>query len=115
MGFLEAVKTCFGKYATFEGRATRSEFWWFQLFLFILGFLFGWIPILNILVILLIILPAIAVGVRRMHDTGRTGLWVLISFIPIIGWLIYLVLCIIDTQPMDNKYGPNPKQLAIQE
>jgi uncharacterized membrane protein YhaH (DUF805 family) len=74
MGFIEAVKTCLQKYATFSGRASRAEFWWFVLFTVIAsiaGSMFG--EVVNGLVSLALLLPSIAVGARRLHDIGKTG------------------------------------------
>jgi uncharacterized membrane protein YhaH (DUF805 family) len=104
MGFLEAIKTCFSKYATFSGRARRSEFWWFVL----LNFILGWIPVINMIWGLVVLIPSIAVGVRRLHDTGRSGWWYLLCLIPIANLvLIYFFIC--DSQPGANQYGENPK------
>jgi len=99
MGFGEAVSTCLGKYATFDGRATRPEYWWWALFSVIVyvvavildlathTFLIGLIVTLGLL------LPTIAVTVRRLHDTGRSGWWYFIALIPLIGgiWLIVIL------------------------
>ena len=104
MGFLEAVKTCFGKYATFSGRARRSEYWWFALLSFILSF----IPVVNMIYGLAALIPGIAVCVRRLHDTGRSGWWLLLALVPIVNLiLIYFYIC--DSQPGANQYGENPK------
>lgn len=104
MGFLESIKTCFGKYATFSGRARRSEFWWFAL----LNFILGCIPVINIIWALVVFIPTIAVGVRRLHDTGRSGWWYLLCLIPIANLvLIYFFIC--DSQAGANEHGENPK------
>jgi uncharacterized membrane protein YhaH (DUF805 family) len=110
------------KYATFEGRARRKEYWMFVLWNIIvslvLSIVLGLIgavihaPMISLLVwiySLAIILPSLAVGVRRLHDTGRTGWWVLIGLIPIIGAIVILIFVVQDSQPGDNQYGPNPK------
>lgn len=73
MTFIDSIKTCFSKYATFEGRATRSEYWWFWLAVFIACY----IPVVGMLVSLATIIPIIAAGVRRLHDTNHCGLWIL--------------------------------------
>ena len=73
MTFVDSIKTCFNKYATFEGRAKRSEFWWFWLACFVAGY----IPVINIIVGLGTLIPIIAVGVRRLHDTNHCGWWLL--------------------------------------
>lgn len=100
MTFGQSIKTCFSKYVTFSGRASRSEYWWFALFSFIVGF----IPVVNLLGLLLI-LPGLAVAVRRLHDIGKSGwnfLWVLIPFL---GALYLLWLYIQESQPSANKWG----------
>ena len=99
MTFGQSIKTCFSKYVTFSGRASRSEYWWFALFCFIIGC----IPVVNFLGLLLL-LPSLAVGVRRMHDIGKSGLFVLLAFIPLVN-LFFLYLCILESQPGANKWG----------
>lgn len=99
MTFGQSIKTCFSKYVTFSGRATRSEYWWFALFCFIVF----WIPVVQLLGLLLL-LPSLAVGVRRMHDIGKSGLFVLLAFIPLVN-LFFLYLCILESQPSANKWG----------
>ena len=110
--YLDALK----KYAVFDGRARRQEYWMFVLFNIIisivLGILEAIVPVLRFLVILYglaLIVPSLAVAVRRLHDTNRSGWWVLISLIPIIGAILLLVWLVMDSQPGENKYGPNPK------
>ncbi len=108
MGFVEAIKACFGKYATFEGRARRSEYWYFCLFNFLVGLLLGWIPVIGWLICLALFLPGIAVGVRRLHDIGKCGWWVLLALIPIVN-LVLIYFYVLDSQAGTNEYGPNPK------
>lgn len=104
MNFLQAIKTCFSKYATFSGRARRSEYWWFVL----LNVIVGMIPVLNFIWGLVVLIPALAVCVRRLHDTGRSGWWLLLALVPVLNLiLIYFYLC--DSQPGANHYGENPK------
>lgn len=92
MDFQTAVKTCFQKYATFEGRASRPEFWWFMLFLVGVNFVLNLVSdMLGLLFSLATIVPSLAVGARRLHDTGRSGWWQLIGItiiglIPLIIW-----------------------------
>ncbi|MBR2606636.1 MAG: DUF805 domain-containing protein [Bacteroidaceae bacterium] len=106
MSFLESIKTCFGKYATFSGRARRSEYWWFVL----LNLLISIIPIINMIWGLIVLIPSIAVCIRRLHDTGRSGWWLLLALIPVVNLvLIYFYIC--DSQPGANQYGENPKGL----
>ncbi|MER5888683.1 DUF805 domain-containing protein [Streptomyces sp. NPDC001941] len=106
------------KYATFQGRARRSEYWMFALFnalvilvLVILAMttrstvfaaLYG-------LYVLAVLLPSLAVVVRRLHDTGRSGGWFFIAFVPLVGGIILLVFLCLDSEPQHNAYGPNPK------
>lgn len=101
VSFGEAIKTCFSKYATFSGRASRSEFWYFFLFSFILGC----IPIVNFIAGLVLLLPSLAVAVRRLHDTGKSGWWYLICLIPFIGGLVLLIFYCQEGQPDANQYG----------
>lgn len=112
MDFVTAIKTCFAKYATFEGRARRSEFWFWYLFNFIVGLVLGWIPILGWIISLALFIPGIAVAVRRLHDAGRSGWWWWIGIVPIVGWIILLIFYCQDSQPGANEYGANPKELA---
>lgn len=108
MGFVEAIKTCFAKYATFEGRARRSEYWYFCLFGFIVSLLLGWIPVVGMLIGLALLLPSIAVFVRRMHDIGKSGWWYLLVFVPLVN-LVLIYFAILDSQTGTNEYGANPK------
>lgn len=107
MNFGSAVKTCFSKYADFSGRASRSEFWWFMLFA-VLGYvatslIHGWIYTLFALGILI---PSLAVGARRLHDTGRSGWLQLIALIPLIGALV-LIYFMVQPSQGENRFG-NP-------
>lgn len=123
MSFTQAVSSVFSKYATFSGRARRSEFWYWVLFVVLLsvvasvldsvlklkvveGSPYGWI---TLIVSLALIIPGIAVTVRRLHDTDRSGWWYLLTFVCGIGALIVLVFCFIDGTPGPNKYGDSPK------
>ena len=115
MSFADAIRSVFSKYATFSGRARRSEFWWFSLFAAIVYFIVTIIDavaknaVLGILVILALLLPSLAVTARRLHDTGRTAWWILIGIIPIVGAIVLLVFECQDSQPGPNQYGPSPK------
>lgn len=113
MGFTEAIKTCFNKYATFQGRASRSEYWYWCLFYFLIFILteVPYIEYLALIAALLVVIPSISVGVRRLHDIGKSGWWYLVAFIPLIGGLILLYFAVLDSQPGENQYGPNPKGL----
>ncbi|WP_427452315.1 DUF805 domain-containing protein [Litorimonas sp. WD9-15] len=118
MGFQEAVKAFYKNYAKFEGRASRSEYWWPMLMFIIayvimiiasqLGDLIGGIVGLAMVVFFLgSLIPAIAVGVRRLHDGDKSGWFYLLSFIPIVS-LYYLYLVIIKGTDGPNQYGPDP-------
>ena len=115
MGFMEAIKACFAKYATFDGRACRSEYWYWTLFSFIVGLFLGWIHYLGTLLSILFILPGIAVSVRRLHDIGKSGWWYLLSFIPILGWLAMIYFYVLDSQSGANQYVLNPKGIGNQD
>lgn len=92
MTFGESIKVCFSKYANFTGRAVRSEFWWWTLFTFLVSLATGYVSeMASVLFSLATILPSLAVGARRLHDTDRSGWWQLLWFIPVIGWIILLV------------------------
>lgn len=117
--YLEVLK----KYAVFQGRARRKEYWMFQLINFIilivLRIIGGVLEMhtygddMNALMAiysLAVLLPNIGVQVRRLHDTGRTGWWILIGLIPLIGFIVLLVFDVLDSEP-DNQYGPNPKKI----
>jgi uncharacterized membrane protein YhaH (DUF805 family) len=108
------------KYAVFTGRARRSEFWYFVLFniiiaviLNVLGMALGTF-VLGALYALAVFIPGLAVSVRRLHDTGRSGWWILLGLIPIVGAIILIIFCIEDSKPGENQYGPNPKQVDQQ-
>ncbi len=117
MGFVEAIKSCFSQYVTFSGRASRSEYWYFNLFLFLMNVTLtiatGLIgdklgSLLSGLFTLATLLPSISAGVRRMHDLGKSGWAIWINLIPLVGWIIYLVwLCTKGTDG-DNRFGPDP-------
>ena len=121
MSFVESITTVFKKYAVFEGRARRSEYWWFILAYVIVSGIFSGlftalagtagqtiITSISGLVGLACLVPNIAVTTRRLHDTGRSGWWQLIS-LTCIGWIIILVWTAMDSTPGANKYGENPK------
>ena len=166
MSFGEAIKSVFSKYATFSGRARRSEFWYFFLLNVIICFVLGFIPVLSWvsgLWSLAILIPFLAVTVRRFHDTGKSGWYYLVPLIPALaytGYLVYYVMKTVkevgvydmdaiarhitdhpsgilaivvlglltiittiiwivwmakDSQPGENKWGPNPKEIQSQE
>ena len=136
MNFIQSIRTCMRKYVNFSGRATRSEFWWFYLFTvlvnlvatsqassfvptlldgqdmtenessyFLNNFFFLYLSTITSLILLL---PSLAVAVRRLHDVGRSGWWILIAF-TVIGIIPLLIWYVTDTKDEENIYGPNPK------
>lgn len=118
--YLEVLK----KYATFSGRARRKEYWFFKLFDVLVFFLLSMVDVvigtndyglgfglLSIIYGLGTLIPSLAVGVRRLHDIGKSGWWLLICLIPIIGVIVVIVFSCLDSQVGENKYGPNPKEI----
>ena len=136
MGPVEAIKNCFSKYATFRGRARRSEFWWFFVFLVVVGSVLVGVDqltgltyggstftvnessyevksgILSSVFWLVTLLPSLAVMARRFHDAGHSGLWViwtyLLGFVCLIGFVSAIVFWCQKSQPGDTRYGPYP-------
>src|SRR5699024_7886209 len=104
------------RYADFTGRSRRSEFWWFALFCLLLNIALAIVGevsdilggILSFVIGLGLIVPIIAVAVRRLHDIDRTGWWVLINLIPLIGWIVLLVFFVQRGTPGENRFGPDP-------
>ena len=91
MTFGESIKTCFSKYADFNGRADRSEYWWFELFCLLVIVGAGMVnETLSNLVSLALALPSLAVGARRLHDINKSGWWQLLYLIPVIGWIVVI-------------------------
>jgi uncharacterized membrane protein YhaH (DUF805 family) len=123
MEFQTAVRTCFRKYAEFSGRARRAELWWFALFTFVASLILGFVDSaifgmgrgmgggfqpLGTLFSLAVLLPSLAVGARRLHDIGRSGWWLLIGLVPIIGILVLIWWYIQPGDVGPNQYGPDP-------
>ena len=124
MGFVDAIKICFSKYVDFKGRARRPEYWWWVLFnvlvsialaLVDLGLSAVHVPgILGNLANLVFFLPSLAVGARRLHDTDRSGWWLLLWLIPLIGWIIIVVfLCQRGTEG-PNRFGSDDTDVAAE-
>lgn len=126
MNFGDAVRSGFNNYANFSGRALRSEYWWWVVFAWIAGVVanildsaLGWRvyettmngiqqgsgPI-AVIVGLALLIPGLSVAVRRLHDTDRSGWWLLLVIIPIIGWIALIVFFATAGTPGPNKYGP---------
>ncbi|MET7942578.1 DUF805 domain-containing protein [Streptomyces sp. NPDC005302] len=106
------------KYASFQGRARRSEYWMFALFNVVIALVLLGLAaatkstvfyVLYIAYILAVILPSLGVLVRRLHDTGRSGGWFFISFVPFVGGLVLFIFTVLEGNPGPNEYGPNPK------
>ena len=112
MTFSDSVSTCLKKYFVFEGRASRSEYWWFQLIVspsyLISTILENEIGYFFLGITLFTLIPAISAGVRRLHDTNRSGFFLLISLIPFIGGLILLFFLIPEGTKGKNRFGPDP-------
>ncbi len=113
--YIEVIK----KYALFTGRARRTEYWMFVLFNFIIAFVLGIIEgvleipgILSGIYMLAVLLPSIGVSIRRLHDTDRSGWWLLIGLVPLIGSIVLLVFMVMDSTPGENRFGANPKEGA---
>ena len=103
MTFQESIRTCFTKYVDFNGRASRSEYWWFALFIFVVSVLLRAVSVnLSALFSLAVLLPAIAAAARRLHDTNRSGWWQLIAFIPVIGTIVLIVFLAQESRAVDR-------------
>lgn len=132
MNFTQAIKSVYSKYVTFSGRAARSEYWWYFLFSIIVSIVIMFVESalgwgqgnvtsgggqfsaaysggpLSIIWSLANLLPSIAVGVRRLHDTDRSGWWFLIVFVPLIGFIVLLVFFCLRGTAGPNRFGGDP-------
>ena len=120
MSFPDAVRAALTNYVNFSGRARRSEYWYFSLFAFlvyvaaiVIDSVLGTYPIVYLLAVAGLLLPGLAVGVRRLHDTNRTGWFILLGLIPIVGPIILIVFFVSEGTPGDNQYGPSPKATPV--
>ncbi len=105
MTFVESIKVCFAKYADFNGRAMRSEFWWWFLFILLAGMAISIVShMLSMLFSLGTLLPSLAVCARRLHDTDRSGWWQLIGLIPVVGWVVLIIWCVQEGRE-PNRFG----------
>ena len=127
MGLSDALSSFWSNYRNFKGRARRSEYWFIQLFLVVTNLVAAVVDlalmngdvdrfianggggIVGLIWIFATIVPAVAVLVRRLHDTGRSGWWALIGFVPLAGTIALLVFTVADSQAEQNSYGPSPK------
>jgi uncharacterized membrane protein YhaH (DUF805 family) len=114
--FSEAVKSGFDHYVTFSGRASRPAYWWWFLFAIIVAVgasiidaAIGTFGVISGLAGLALLLPGLSVAIRRLHDTNRTGWWVLIGLIPIIGFIVLLIFYLQEGDAGENDYGPPPE------
>jgi uncharacterized membrane protein YhaH (DUF805 family) len=128
MGFGEAVKSFWSNYSQFKGRSRRSEYWFIQLFLVLTNLAAAAIDfalmdgdvdrfianggggIVGLIWFLATIVPALAVLIRRLHDTGKSGWWALIGLVPLIGGIVLLVFTLLDSEAVANKFGESPKE-----
>lgn len=113
--YLDVLK----KYAVFSGRARRKEYWMFILFNLIVSIVLavadlslGSPLVLYYIYSLAVLLPSLAVSVRRLHDTDRSGWWMLLMFLPIVGPIVLFIFFLFDSSPQENKHGANPKAVA---
>ncbi|WP_105254244.1 DUF805 domain-containing protein [Pseudoalteromonas sp. T1lg75] len=113
--FMEALK----RYADFSGRTRRKGYWMFILFYLIFAIVavildvvlgFESMPLTNVYSLALFI-PSLAIGARRLHDTGRSGWWQLLYFLPLIGFIVLIIFFVQDSQDGDNDHGANPKEI----
>ena len=110
VSFSDAISLAFKNYVNFKGRSTRAEYWWFFLFTFTLSIVtqiidsFSSLGVTNFISSLIVLLPSLAVGVRRLHDIGKSGWWLLLWFAVIVGWVILLVWSVRKSDG-PNKYG----------
>ena len=127
MSFGEAVKSFWSHYATFKGRARRSEYWFIQLFLIVTNLAVAAIDlvlmggdvdrfmanggggIVGLIWIFVSIVPALAVLVRRLHDTDKSGWWVLLGLVPFVGGVVLFVFTVLDSTAGENKHGASAK------
>lgn len=120
MDFMTAVKHVLtNNFANFQGRARRSEYWWFYLFTIICNVVASIIdgaigmPIVSIVVMLALIIPGLAVTIRRMHDTGRSGWWIFIILIPLVGIILYIYWFVQRGTVGANAWGPDPYDTTV--
>lgn len=127
MNFTAAIRSFWSRFADFKGRSRRSEYWYVQLFLVVTNLAVAGIDlalmdgdldrfianggggIVGLIWIFATIVPALAVLIRRLHDTGRTGWWALVGFVPFVGAIVLLVFTVSDSSNEENKYGISPK------
>ena len=110
----KAVKTCLSKYADFNGRAARPEFWWFILAQVVVSLVLSMVaPVLGWLFSLAMIVPTVAAGSRRLHDIGKSGWLQLVGFIPLIGWILLVYWAAQPGEARSNQYGLPPQDAEL--
>ena len=131
--FGEAISRAFSKYCCFTGRASRSEFWWFFLFSWLIGMICGFgtgmfkivinpnasdplgESMFSIVIGLIFLLPSLGLAWRRLHDIGKGGGWYVIGLIPIIGQILLIIWFCRGSEPGDNRFGPVPNMRRLGE
>lgn len=119
VSFSQAVRMAFDSYCRFQGRSSRSEYWWWVLFTFILGSALSLLELLlgfsstaaqatNGLLSLALLLPGLGLSVRRLHDINKSGWWILLGLIPVVGAIVLIIWFAQNSQMQDNQYGPVP-------
>ncbi len=107
----QSIKQCFQKYADFNGRAKRPEYWWFALFCFIVSMALGIVgDTISLAFSLVTLLPSLAVGTRRLHDINKSGWFQLLWLIPILGWLVLIYFLVQEGSTETNQYGDAPAE-----
>ena len=109
-----SVRTCLTKYADFNGRAARPEFWWFVLAQIVVSLILNMVlPVLGGLFSLAVLVPSLAAGSRRLHDIGKSGWLQLLGLIPIVGWILLIYWAAQPGEPAANQYGPPPESPSL--
>ncbi|MGJ7442469.1 DUF805 domain-containing protein [Aquipuribacter sp. MA13-6] len=123
MTFTQAVSSVLGQYAGFRGRARRSEFWWWNLFTLLVGLTVAATEValgiggeasgpVSTLLALVLLLPNLSVSVRRLHDSSRSGWWLLIALVPVAGFVVLLLFFLAPSTAGGNAHGPDPRLLT---
>jgi len=118
----QAIRSAFARWDTFSGRAGGTEYWWFVLFgavAFGVASLldratFGHDSLFGAICTLVLLMPYIAVAVRRLHDTNRSGWWLLLILVPMVGNIVLLIWCCTPSTPGPNRFGPNPRTIPVE-
>lgn len=109
MSFIESIRACFSNFANFNGRASRSEYWWFALFIVIGNVALSMVSdMLSLVFCLAVLVPSIAAAARRLHDTDRSGWLQLIALVPLVGWLVVIYFLVQPGTAGSNRFGNAP-------